>query len=71
MTIPTAKQTVTLTLRNEPGHEYAPFAVRLRRLLKCMLRSYGLRCVSIGPSGPDETGRGEGDQKSCQGRRPT
>lgn len=36
----------TLTIRSE-GHHLAPVAVRLRRALKLLLRSFGLRCVSI------------------------
>lgn len=33
-----------------------PAEVRLRRLLKAMLRGYGLRCVRVSPD------RGEGDE---------
>lgn len=41
---------VLLTLRAEgPG---PPPAIRLRRALKCLLRSFGLRCVSIEESRP-------------------
>jgi hypothetical protein len=35
-----------LHLRPEPGHA-APPEVRMRRLLKAALRSFGLRCVSV------------------------
>jgi hypothetical protein len=34
-----------LTLRPEPGD--VPEMARLRRLLKALLRGYGLRCLSI------------------------
>lgn len=36
--------------RTEPGHA-APSAIRLRRLLKVALRSFGFRCVAIRPPG--------------------
>jgi hypothetical protein len=35
-----------LTLRSEPG-QAAPVEVRLRRALKCLLRTFGFRCVGI------------------------
>ena len=43
---PDAPATFTLTIRSE-GHHVAPVAVRLRRCLKSMLRTFGLRCVDI------------------------
>jgi len=40
-----------ITVRAEgPG---PPVPIRLRRLLKTMLRAYGVRCVSIRPETPD------------------
>lgn len=35
---------ITITLRPKPGVDAA---IALRRLLKTMLRTYGLRCVSV------------------------
>lgn len=43
---PEGESTVVLTVRSEGTHD-APFAVRLRRCLKLMLRGFGLRVVSI------------------------
>jgi hypothetical protein len=43
---------VVLTL--EPaGTGGAPFAVRLRKVLKNMLRQHGVRCVAISPEHPE------------------
>lgn len=38
----------TLTFAPEAGHA-EPMAVRVRRLLKCSLRQFGLRLVSLAP----------------------
>ena len=40
-----------ITLRPAPGHA-TPGIVRLRKALKCLLRSYGLRCIYIAASDP-------------------
>jgi hypothetical protein len=40
-----APTTFTLTVEVEPSS--VPAAVRLRRALKCILRSFGVRCVMI------------------------
>ena len=56
----------TLTLRDEPGeHHAAPVDARLRRCLKAMLRSYGIRCVSIGPAPRREQGQ-QGQEQEGQ-----
>ena len=44
------KRRVAMLLELEEGDDDLP---KLRRFLKCLLRSYGLRCVSIRP--PKET----------------
>lgn len=42
---------VQLVIRPEPGPDWTvPPDVRLRRALKALLRSFGWRCVSIGPA---------------------
>jgi hypothetical protein len=44
-------QRITIVL--EPAtRDDRPFAVRLRRLLKTLLRSHGVRCVSISTDAP-------------------
>ena len=35
-----------------------PAAVRMRRLLKCLLRAYHIRCVSVGSGLPTPTPKG-------------
>jgi hypothetical protein len=32
------------------GQHLVPYEVRLRRAMKCLLRSYGLRCIDIRPA---------------------
>jgi hypothetical protein len=49
-----------LTLRAEPGFA-GPVAVRLRRALKCLLRSFGLRCTRAEPAVPGEPAGGGDD----------
>lgn len=41
---------VTLTDAHPTDAEFGPVAIRLRRALKCLLRSFGLRCVRIEPT---------------------
>jgi hypothetical protein len=47
-----------LTLRPEPDQSDPTGIRRLRRALKCLLRSFGLRCIDIGEaeSGPAQEG---------------
>jgi hypothetical protein len=40
----------TLSFAAESGG-VAPMAIRVRRLLKCALRAFGLRCVRVWPAG--------------------
>lgn len=54
-----------LTFIPAPGFT-APMAVRVRRLLKCSLRAFGLRCVDLG--GPDRA-VSECQCDQCQRRR--
>jgi hypothetical protein len=61
-------ESVKLTLVSAPGHA-APTSVRLRRLLKAALRTYGFRCTYVSlaeatePDGAErqggEAGKGE------------
>jgi len=51
-----------LDLEALPGN--APPEVRMRRLLKTLLRAYGMRCIAIEEIRPEkapERARGEGD----------
>lgn len=41
-----AKVVYSLTLTPQPGNWQRPPEVRLRAALKCLLRGYGLRCIS-------------------------
>jgi hypothetical protein len=51
------RPTYRLTLRAEPpGHDGAPATIRLRRLLKCLLRAFGFRCVEVREVGYDGPG---------------
>jgi hypothetical protein len=50
-----------LTLRPEPDKSDPAGIRRLRRALKCLLRSFGLRCVDIQESG-NESSQQEGSQ---------
>jgi hypothetical protein len=57
---------VRLTLRETgPG---PPAVVRLRGALKCLLRTFGLRCVSIEEVGEDTGSRGSGPGDQGEGR---
>lgn len=47
------KERYILVVQNE-GTDGPPVIIRLRRLLKCMLRSFGIRVVSIRPETPPE-----------------
>jgi hypothetical protein len=42
-----------LTLRAVPSNWQVSPLVRLRRLLKCLLRGYGFRCVNIRTTPPE------------------
>jgi len=44
------RQTYSLVIRDTGSPPDVPGIVRLRRLLKSMLRTFGYRCTSIGPS---------------------
>ena len=44
----------TLTLEAQPTPDGAPAIVRLRRALKCLLRVFGLRCLSAVWTVPDK-----------------
>ncbi len=44
------RERFTLTIQNAGDHNNVPVAPRLRRLLKAMLRAYGIRCVDIRPA---------------------
>lgn len=50
MSPPDPLDTWVLTFTRARGHGEAPTCVRVRRLLKCALRSFGLKCVKV--SGP-------------------
>ena len=43
--------TLTDAAPNDP--DAGPIAIRLKRALKCLLRSFDLRCVRIEPCSPD------------------
>ena len=45
-----------LTLRAIPEADAPPDAIRLRRALKCLLRSWGLRCERIEEVGEESSG---------------
>jgi hypothetical protein len=45
----------TLTFRREAGHGIAPTSVRVRRLLKACLRSFGLRCTHVSSPSVEDT----------------
>jgi hypothetical protein len=49
----------TVHLVLEPIADPVPSGVRLRRLAKAILRSYGFKIVSITPALPDEVQEGE------------
>jgi hypothetical protein len=51
MTPAPAPETFALVLKALPWS--TPAVVRLRRLLKCALRSFGLRCIDVRLVGPD------------------
>ena len=46
-------QDFVLTIHDEPRFGDAPWNIRLKRLLKAMLRGYGMRCTRIVPAIPD------------------
>ena len=46
-----------LRLRATPGNWTAPVEKRLALALKCLLRAWGLRCVSVRPVDPAVHGR--------------
>ena len=45
------RERFTLTIQDAEPRNPVPVAPRLRRLLKSMLRAYGIRCVDIRPAG--------------------
>jgi hypothetical protein len=45
-----SRERFIIELEAAPSDGYASPAVRLRRALKCLLRSFGLKCVSVLPS---------------------
>jgi hypothetical protein len=45
------RERFTLTIQDAGDRNSVPVAPRLRRLLKSMLRGYGIRCVDIRPAG--------------------
>jgi hypothetical protein len=52
---PPARPRILIEIRDEwPNADAGPFAVRVRRALKCILRSFGLRCLSIRPVADDK-----------------
>ena len=44
------RERFTLTIQDAGDRNSVPVAPRLRRLLKSMLRAYGIRCVDIRPA---------------------
>jgi hypothetical protein len=48
-----------ITLRPEPDKSDPAGIRRLRRALKCLLRSFGLRCVDIQESGNESSQDGQ------------
>ena len=51
--MPTDKERYVIVVQAE-GTDGPPVIIRLRRLLECMLRSFGIRVVSIRPETPPE-----------------
>jgi len=48
-----SKERYILIVQNE-GTDSPSIAIRLRKFLKCALRSFGIRCVSIRPERPPD-----------------
>ena len=69
--MPTEKERFIIVVQNE-GTDGPPVIIRLRRLLKCMLRSFGIRVVSIRPEHPDPNAfaRAEPSAKPVDGVEP-
>ena len=44
-----AKETYTIRVCDAGDHNNVPLMPRLRRLLKAMLRGYGIRCLAVCP----------------------
>ena len=49
------RERFSLTTQNAGDRHGIPIAPRLRRLLKVMLRGYGIRCITILPVGSTRT----------------
>ena len=45
------RERFTLTIQDAEPRNSVPLTPRLRRLLKAMLRGYGIRCVDMRPAG--------------------
>ena len=45
------RERFTLTIQDAEPRNPVPLTPRLRRLLKAMLRGYGIRCVDMRPAG--------------------
>ena len=50
-----ARQTYIVTLTTAPGWDAVPVHQRLKRTLKCLLRSFGLRCTRRRSRCPPQT----------------
>ena len=60
-----ARERFTLTIQDAEPRNPVPLTPRLRRLLKAMLRGYGIRCVDMRPAGSVAKSSGK---KNDQGR---
>jgi len=53
------------------GRDGPPVIIRLRKFLKCALRSFGIRCVSIRPETPPDPPGSKGSTEVNDGAKPS